>query len=912
MALRTIKINVTNKDCLDLSGCLDVAVCLEPTPWKDRTIHGLGFVFGKLSGDGTPYIKYPAVKGCCCKKDPCSCGSKRYVSGSHYKHTGGKKDPCCEPVCDPCASSYPSKVCFTYDDAQILEDPSTGNPWEIPCDVQVIPFTCLIENILEIEGGTGGGDFDCADLVASITTRDNPGNPCLKELVLCAGTANETILSVVDTSGSVVSFQNNATNPCILEAVTCDGTVVPIRDFSGYVTGIQDNATDANTKELLGCDGSVVGSFTVIPFDCADLVASITTRDNPGNPCLKELVLCAGTANETILSVVDTSGSVVSFQNNATNPCILEAVTCDGTVVPIRDFSGYVTGIQDNATDANTKELLGCDGSVVGSFTVIPFDCADLVASITTRDNPGNPCLKELVLCAGTANETILSVVDTSGSVVSFQNNATNPCILEAVTCDGTVVPIRDFSGYVTGIQDNATDANTKELLGCDGSVVGSFTVIPFDCADLVASITTRDNPGNPCLKELVLCAGTANETILSVVDTSGSVVSFQNNATNPCILEAVTCDGTVVPIRDFSGYVTGIQDNATDANTKELLGCDGSVVGSFTVIPFDCADLVASITTRDNPGNPCLKELVLCAGTANETILSVVDTSGSVVSFQNNATNPCILEAVTCDGTVVPIRDFSGYVTGIQDNATDANTKELLGCDGSVVGSFTVIPFDCADLVASITTRDNPGNPCLKELVLCAGTANETILSVVDTSALYDKITEVPGECGTGIEFRTCDTALADPADFTITLGDKSLVSQVGHGLGAAGDLVPVKPGAVEGTYELAGYTALDDVACFVAQVIDADSYYLLSTGFHQATGHGLTVGTKYSGAAPGTFVDAATLTDADYIQNALTPISADCIHVTLEEAQPPCPVCCDVQDANRSWIFYRGRSCS
>lgn len=126
-----------------------------------------------------------------------------------------------------------------------------------------------------------------------------------------------------------------------------------------------------------------------------------------------------------------------------------------------------------------------------------------------------------------------------------------------------------------------------------------------------------------------------------------------------------------------------------------------------------------------------------------------------------------------------------------------------------------------------------------------------------------------------------------------TSAISANKVVDQVSHGLGSTGDLVPVKPAATEGEYELATYTDDSDVASFVAQVVDANSFRLLANGFHIVQGHGYTVGSWYSGTAPGTFAAATTLTDDDYIQNAFIPVADDCVYVNLEEAQPPCSCC-------------------
>lgn len=165
-----------------------------------------------------------------------------------------------------------------------------------------------------------------------------------------------------------------------------------------------------------------------------------------------------------------------------------------------------------------------------------------------------------------------------------------------------------------------------------------------------------------------------------------------------------------------------------------------------------------------------------------------------------------------------------------------------------------------------------------------------EYIFVYDDAQLAIDPATQAPYEipCDVSIFPDTCVVS-----GLTAVSSPSKLIDHEAHGLGSAGDLVPVKPSATEGEYELAAYADDADVASFVAQVVDADSYRILGNGFHALAGHGYTVGSWYSGTAPGVFALSSSLTDDDYIQNAFTPVADNCIYVNLEEAQPPCSCC-------------------
>lgn len=197
-----------------------------------------------------------------------------------------------------------------------------------------------------------------------------------------------------------------------------------------------------------------------------------------------------------------------------------------------------------------------------------------------------------------------------------------------------------------------------------------------------------------------------------------------------------------------------------------------------------------------------------------------------------------------------------------------------------------------CAEVIPFFSSRANEGNSCIQELVLCEGTGQETVIFSIDFSSFVDSIQEIPAACGRSIQFSKCNGE-----SFNLPISDKMFITQAAHGFGSSGTLVPLKYSATPGEFEVADYSADSEVASFVGQVIDGDSFWLIAQGFHVVSGHGYSTWVLHAGSAPGVFVEADTLTNNDYIQNAFTPITADCIYVSMEEAQAPCPLeCCNL----------------
>lgn len=161
------------------------------------------------------------------------------------------------------------------------------------------------------------------------------------------------------------------------------------------------------------------------------------------------------------------------------------------------------------------------------------------------------------------------------------------------------------------------------------------------------------------------------------------------------------------------------------------------------------------------------------------------------------------------------------------------------------------------------------------------------------DLGLFINQILPVTTSCNETVEFRNADNTIV----YTLVETDKRKVTQVAHGLGAIGDIVPVRTGPLAGQFQLATYANANDVASFVARIFDADTFFLLDSGFHIVQSHGYSVGFLYSGTVGGTFVESSTLTTSDYLQNVFTPQTVDCLYINLEEAQIPCPDCCDKQ---------------
>lgn len=109
--------------------------------------------------------------------------------------------------------------------------------------------------------------------------------------------------------------------------------------------------------------------------------------------------------------------------------------------------------------------------------------------------------------------------------------------------------------------------------------------------------------------------------------------------------------------------------------------------------------------------------------------------------------------------------------------------------------------------------------------------------------------------------------------------------ITQTAHGMGTSGQVKAAKVSS-GGVWSLATADAEINAADAVVQIIDGNNFKLLN-GVVTANAHGLTPLFKWlavSRTSSGAFVDASTLSGPGLIQNALLPLTANCLYVELE----------------------------
>lgn len=173
--------------------------------------------------------------------------------------------------------------------------------------------------------------------------------------------------------------------------------------------------------------------------------------------------------------------------------------------------------------------------------------------------------------------------------------------------------------------------------------------------------------------------------------------------------------------------------------------------------------------------------------------------------------------------------------------------------------------------------------------------------------SIILDAIGGLCGVTGGGEDFLTIEedvSACGRTIDFTsggalvhsLNLPDRRRITHVAHGFGSAGEIFALKPGAVAGTYELAQGDAALNVASHLAGGVDADTYDLLSEGFFIFEAHPFVAGVHYalSHTTPGAFLPVSNIPRTAYLQQTFRAETADCLYLSLQEAQSP-DTCCN-----------------
>lgn len=436
-----------------------------------------------------------------------------------------------------------------------------------------------------------------------------------------------------------------------------------------------------------------------------------------------------------------------------------------------------------------------------------------------------------------------------------------SPCLLPITNCGSValclssewVTRTSDGTGIAYGsISGNVKINKSSEDFGCPSGYTYSSYSCNNSCAYEYCIVYDDD--------QFEINPDTGNNWLLA----QESIVSIGPSA---CIVQAILAaggggggGGTFTLDADI-----GPAQSIAAGNTMLLVGGDGietvvSAPDTVTISADISGDANNYITIGGDGGL-----YVPTPAVSSETPITVSDTA-TIDITASGAANHTLQAAVK--------------LSGAGDNQITVDGQGLYVPPTSV---------SCSDINGFFFSRPNASNACITEIGLCEGTGNETIIASLDFSDYINSIQEVQAQCGRRIEFTSCggDT-------FGLPISDKMLINQASHGLGASGDLVPVKINT-SGVFSQAGYTGDADVAVGLAQIIDSNSFWIIAQGFHVATGHGYQVGKLHSGHSSGV-VAADTLNADDYVQNLFVPFTANCIYVSVEEAQPPIHPCCNL----------------
>jgi hypothetical protein len=153
-------------------------------------------------------------------------------------------------------------------------------------------------------------------------------------------------------------------------------------------------------------------------------------------------------------------------------------------------------------------------------------------------------------------------------------------------------------------------------------------------------------------------------------------------------------------------------------------------------------------------------------------------------------------------------------------------------------------------------------------------------------------QISETDTSCGAQLTF---SDSLGN--DFLeVLLGKRALhVSPGPHGI-PIGSVAPIKLDPVTGQVSPAQADSENNVADFHAYVVNSTTVQIFEDGFHVVPSHGLVDLYQWhvvSPTAAGQYVPGSALVGENIIQEAVFPITEDCLFVDLQEARSPVNPC-------------------
>lgn len=482
---------------------------------------------------------------------------------------------------------------------------------------------------------------------------------------------------------------------------------------------------------------------------------------------------------ETVTSLVNNGDGTYTYTNEAGSPTIITVGTGSGTPSAVTntvtgnriathtpgggspiDIFETITTFTVNPDNSITYVNEAGTPTTYTPPTANSFTCADLSGSISVADDPANSCIKNIVLCAGTADEAIAGSIDLSGLVDSIAVDAINP--------------------------------NQINLLGCDGGVVGSF-VLPtpgsgFTCSDLTGTISVRPNAGDPCIQEIVLCAGTVDESVAGSINLSAYGVSIQIDPTNPRNLQLLGCGDVVI---------------------AEVLLPEGQVETCEIV---DCHTWEI---TRDVEGNELFRRPV--GGKKTDLAGHGLGAAGDVGFFYVDATgeyldaNTSTVETAAQGAYIVIDTDSLWTFEALcMPSPLPVGTPVALDFNGDLVNANT-IP-DTAPIKQYIGRVDKNGclRYCKQEVKLCEDSCCEKEFSVLDGADVLLRselikarnqgtcvaVTIDPDSTTTGYKLGVAENKCLYIAEGIDTTGDGSVDSMILHGAGDCKEVTGYAPG--------------------------------------------------------------------------------------------------------------------
>ncbi|MFD1007226.1 immunoglobulin-like domain-containing protein, partial [Oceanisphaera ostreae] len=563
------------------------------------------------------------------------------------------------------------------------------------------PVPTVNYTISDGEGGTASADLNIEvvpvlDIILSTTPEVIEGGKITVTATVESPVADKPLYIELETGEVIVIQVGESTGSIEVDSRSDD----PYQQGNEDKTFTVKQAVGGNEHINESSLGSTVTSTIVDDADITRVKVTTTnvTEDEAGVTFVFELNNPPQTGSTVALTVdvngtehqvtVDANGRGELFIPTQNSDVYLDADSLKATVTEINGGNFEAVDVIGATATADITDTID---TVIAELTVdrsaVNEGAADLVYTVTLRDDSGNPIVAKNDVTVETSLGTI--IIPTGSSTGTLD------------------VPVQGDDVYLDGETVTNTITSVNEA---NAGQPGSFENLTFDNSTTTTTVSDTINTVTLALDNVSVNEGSGTAQITASLDHAPQtelVVTLSNGAT-------ITFGTDYVPGEKVSSTPFDI-NNGEDVyvdNSSVVVSVTGTTGGNFeNLVTSDTATVTVTDTTTPVTAELTVDKTAISEGAADLVYtVTLKDAAGNLTPANNTVTVETTLGTITIEagassGTLtVPVQGDDVYVDG---ETLSNNITSVTETNGGTAGSFEDLGFkpDAVETVVSDTT---------------------------------------------------------------------------------------------------------------------------------------------------------------------------------------------------------------